>query len=58
MRYIIIIKFNNNAELVYRVKEKDLKVAVNKALWELNQTQYSNVVNIQIINEIEFKELD
>ena len=57
MRYIIIIKFNNNAELVYRVKEEDLKVAVNKALWELHQTQYQNVVNIQIIKEIEFKEI-
>ena len=57
MRYIIIIKFKNNAELVYRVKEEDLKVAVNKALWELNQTQYPNVVNIQVIQEIEFKEI-
>lgn len=57
MKYIIIIKLNNNAELVYRVKEEDLKVAVNKALWELNQTQYSNVVNIQVIQEIVYKEI-
>ena len=57
MKYIIIIKLNNNAELVYRVKEEDLKVAVNKALWELTQTQYQHVVNIQIITEIEFKEI-
>ena len=39
------------------VKEKDLKVAVNKALGELNQTQYSNVVNIQVIQEIIYKEI-
>lgn len=57
MKHIIIIKLNNGAELVYRVKEEDLKVAVNKAMWELTQHQYSNVVNIQIIKEIEFKEI-
>ena len=57
MKHIIIIKLNNGAELVYRVQEADLKVAVNKALWELNQRQYPNVANIQIIKEIEFKEI-
>ena len=57
MKYIIIIKFNNNAELVYRIKEENLKFAVDKALWELTQTQYQNVVNIHIIKEIEFKEI-
>lgn len=35
MRYIIIIKFKNNTELVYRVKEEELVVMVNKVLWEL-----------------------
>lgn len=57
MKYIIIIKFKNNAELVYRVVEENLVVAVNKVLWELNQNQYSQVVNIQVIQEIEFKEI-
>ena len=57
MKHIIVIKFKNNTELVYRVAEENLVVAVNKALWELNQNQYSQVVNIQIIQEIEFKEI-
>ena len=57
MRYVIIIKFKNNAELVYRVNEENLVVAVNKVLFELNQNQYSKVINIQIIQEIEFKEI-
>ena len=57
MKYIIIIKFKNNVELVYRLEAENVVVAVNKAMWELTSTQYSNVVNIQIINEIEFKEI-
>lgn len=57
MKYIIVVKFKNNTELVYRVKEENLVVAVNKVLWELNQNQYSQVINIQIIQEIEFKEI-
>ena len=57
MKHIIVIKFKNNTELVYRVTEENLVVAVNKVLWELNQNQYSQVVNIQVIQEIEFKEI-
>ena len=57
MKHIIVIKFKNNTELVYRVAEENLVVAINKVLWELNQNQYSQVVNIQVIQEIEFKEI-
>ena len=57
MKYIIIIKFTNNAELVYRVTAESMIIAVNKAMCELTPLQCSNVVNIQIIKEIEFKEI-
>lgn len=57
MKHIIVIKFKNNTELVYRVAEENLPIAVGKALWELNTNQYAQVVNIQVIKEIEFKEI-
>lgn len=57
MKYIIIIKFGNNAELVYRVKAENSRIAVSKAMHELTSHQCNAVVNIQLINEIVYKEL-
>lgn len=57
MKYIIIIKFENNAELVYRVKAENSRVAVSKAMHELTDHQCNALINIQVINEIVYKEL-
>ena len=53
MKYIIIIKFENNVELVYRVNAENSRVAVTRALQELTDIQCHYVKNIQVIEEVE-----
>lgn len=51
MRFSIIITLNNGARLFYEVKGVNSKVAVNKAMWDLDEEQYSNMINIEIIKK-------
>lgn len=51
MRFTIIVTLNNGARLFYEVEGVNSKVAVNKAMWDLDEEQYSNMINIEIINK-------
>lgn len=56
MKYIIIIKFENSAELVYRVDAENSRMAVARVMHELTDIQCNYVRNIQVIKE--FRELE
>ena len=51
MKFTVIITLNNGARLFYEVDGVNSKVAVNKAMWDLDEEQYSNMVNIEIIKK-------
>lgn len=56
-KYIIIITLKTRGILVYRTTVENSEVAVHKALHELSEYQLSLLENIQVIEEIEFKEI-
>lgn len=56
-KYIIIITLNTRGKLVYRTAVENSEVAVHKALHELSEYQLTLVENIQVIEEIEFREI-
>ena len=62
MKYTIIVKFNTDTKLVFRVKAEKSKDAVIKVMNELSDIQSHFMTDIRIIeeaicNEIIYKEL-
>ena len=55
--YIIILKLNTGGNLVYRVTAEDSRMAVETSLNDITDIQMNALENIQVINEIEFKEV-
>lgn len=56
-KYIIVISLNAKGKLVYRITAENSEVAVQKAMHELSELQLHYLENIQIIQEIEFREI-
>lgn len=56
-KFIIIFRLKTGGNLVYRVTAEDSRMAVETSLNDITDIQMNALENIQVINEIEFKEV-